>query len=216
MHCEEAAMRFFNNRSSDSRQQDRNPITQIGIPDKHLSEPSQGNPRGPGRAEYSGKAQGSFKLAYKPTEFDPAPTRNNRDFHSNRNPITQETDPNPRTRPSIDRGQKFDKYYKSSIFEVGQQPVESPLKNRSNQKFHSSKVFEGEDVAYKPLSKKVQVKQTEIGELFTHKGKDVHSIAEKPNSARLNSAEFGKNRREANQMAKVYNARRNVSNIIFS
>ena len=216
MHIEEVGHRFFSNRSTEPKQPSRNPITQIGIPDKQLGEPSSGNPRGPSRAEYSSKAQGSFKLAYRPSEMQPPPTRNNRDFHSNRNPITQETDPNPSTRPSIERGQKFDKYYKSNIFEVGQQPLSSPLKNRSNQKFHSSKIFEGEEAVYKPLSKKVANRETEIEKLFSHEAKHVEAVTEKPNNARMNSAEFGRNRKEVNQMAKVFNARRNISNITFS
>ena len=216
MNVEEASCRFFNTRNTEPKQQTRNPITQIGIPDKQLGEPSPGNPRGPGRTDYSNKAQGSFKLAYRPSEMQPPPTRNNKDFHNNRNPITQETDPNPNTRPSIERGQKFDKYYKSNIFEVGQQPLSSPLKNRSNQKFQSSKIFEGEEPIYRPLSKKVPNKSTEIEKLFSHDGKDMKGIAEKPNTARMNSAEFGRNRKEVDQMAKVYNARRNISNITFS
>lgn len=214
MHLEEASLRFFNTRTPDPRKEVRNPITHEGIQAKEVHEPSEGNPRGPGRAVYSGMNKGSFKLAYRPNEMKETRSKPSNDFHNGRNPITQES-VDLSSRPAVNRTQ-FDKYYKSKIFEVSKQELASPLKNRSNQKFHSSKVFEGEDPNYRPLCKKTPVKQSQVAGLMSHDCRKANNVTEKPNQSRMSSNDIVQSRKEVTQMAKVYHARRNNSSITFS
>jgi hypothetical protein len=211
---EEASLRFFNTRGAETRVDIRNPITQEGIRDKELNEPSKGNPRGPGRSIYSGMNKGSFKFSYRNNEAEQPAPKPVRDFHNGRNPITQES-VQMTDRPSVNRSQ-FDKYYKSNIFEVSKQELASPLKNRSNQKFHSSKVFEGEEPNYRPLCKKKEIRNSEVAGLMNHHDRSVHDITQKPNSNRITSSDIVQSRKEANEMVKVLHARRNNSSITFS
>lgn len=118
----EAGLRYYNQcKSSNISPGKRNPITHEGITGKDVQIPSDLNPRGPGKGEWSEKSRGSFKLAYSAKELTPPPSKRSEHIPATKNPIVN--DP-IQTSPSPAKATKYSKFYESNIFKTSDPLIE--------------------------------------------------------------------------------------------
>ncbi|OMJ67899.1 hypothetical protein SteCoe_34823 [Stentor coeruleus] len=197
---------------------DRDPITQAGIHDRESELPSDTKPRGPARGEYSEKGQGSFRFE-PPSNVYVSPVGLNKRAECapvNRNPITQDHPSLAPPNPTRDR-EKYSKVRDSTFFNSSSETVLP--KTRSNQYYDKmqSNIFEKQSPPEpaRPQLKQVQTKSSEISSMLSYNdGTRPEAIANKPTANRIQNEALVQ-KKQLNDYAKVYNARRNQSAITF-